>query len=42
MNYANPDIHTARDTMDRLSIDHMLQHSRLVVGFMYELAFATL
>ncbi|KAL1953121.1 hypothetical protein VTO42DRAFT_3580 [Malbranchea cinnamomea] len=41
MNYSNPVIHSPNDTMEHVSIDHMLQHSKLVVGFLYELGFAT-
>ncbi|KAI1382791.1 Zn-dependent exopeptidase [Hypoxylon trugodes] len=35
-------IHTADDTLDRVNFDHVIEHSKLVVGFAYELAFASL
>lgn len=33
----NPFVHTIKDTMDRLSFDHMLQHAKLTLAFAYEL-----
>ena len=39
---SNPTIHTAADTMDLLSFEHMIQHARMTVGFVHELAFAEL
>lgn len=33
----NPFVHTIKDTLDRLSFDHMLQHAKLTLGFAYEL-----
>ncbi|KAI1637470.1 leucine aminopeptidase 1 [Biscogniauxia mediterranea] len=38
----SPYIHTADDTMDTVSVEHMLEHAKLVTGFAYELAFAAL
>ncbi|KAF2713904.1 Zn-dependent exopeptidase [Pleomassaria siparia CBS 279.74] len=38
----NKAIHTANDTIDKLSFDHMIEHGKLTVGFAYELAFAQL
>ncbi|RYP66778.1 hypothetical protein DL770_008729 [Monosporascus sp. CRB-9-2] len=38
----SPYIHTANDAYDTISFDHVMEHARLVVGFVYELAFATL
>ncbi|KAK2623515.1 hypothetical protein QTJ16_007069 [Diplocarpon rosae] len=35
-------IHTSDDTIAYLSFDHMLQHARLTLGLVYELAFADL
>jgi len=35
-------IHTSDDTIKYLSFDHMLQHARLTLGLVYELAFAKL
>ncbi|KAF1970454.1 transferrin receptor [Bimuria novae-zelandiae CBS 107.79] len=42
MAYENPYIHTASDTLDRLDFAHMLEHARLVVGWVVELGFVTL
>jgi bacterial leucyl aminopeptidase len=36
----NPDIHTARDTIDKVDFDHVLEHGKLTLGFLTELAFA--
>lgn len=33
----NPYIHTVRDTVDKLSFDHMIEHAKLTLGFAYEL-----
>ncbi|KAG6004044.1 Leucine aminopeptidase 1 [Claviceps maximensis] len=35
---SNKDIHTTSDTIDRLSFDHMLEHAKMTLGFVYELA----
>lgn len=35
-------IHTSDDSIKYLSFDHMLQHARLTLAFVYELAFAKL
>lgn len=35
-------IHTSDDTIKYLSFDHMLQHARLTLSLVYELAFAKL
>lgn len=40
--YSDTYIHSAADTIDRLSFDHMLQHAKLTLGLAYELAFAKL
>ena len=40
--YSDSHIHTSDDTIDYLSFDHMLQHARLTLGLVYELASATL
>jgi leucyl aminopeptidase len=37
----NPYVHTADDTIDTVDFAHMIEHARLVVGFVIELAFAT-
>ncbi|KAK9480010.1 hypothetical protein V1514DRAFT_227219 [Lipomyces japonicus] len=39
---SNPFIHSTRDTLDRLSFDHMAEHAKLTLGFVYELGFADL
>ena len=33
-------IHTTEDLISLLSVSHMLQHARLTLGFVYELAMA--
>ncbi|KAH3956437.1 peptide hydrolase [Parastagonospora nodorum] len=38
----NPYVHTANDTIEKLDFAHMLEHARMVVGFVVELAFAKL
>ncbi|EGE00396.1 hypothetical protein TESG_07705 [Trichophyton tonsurans CBS 112818] len=38
----NPAIHSPDDTLDKLDPAKMAEHAKLVVGFAYELAFATL
>lgn len=40
--YSDNHIHTSDDTIAYLSFDHMLQHARLTLGLVYELAFAKL
>ncbi|TVY25315.1 Leucine aminopeptidase [Lachnellula hyalina] len=42
--FANSDkkIHTSDDKIEYLSFDHMLQHAKLTLGLVYELAFAKL
>jgi len=35
-------IHSTEDTIDRLSFDHMIQHAKLTLGLVYELAYAKL
>ncbi|KAI0004798.1 Zn-dependent exopeptidase [Xylariaceae sp. FL0662B] len=42
MEDTSPYIHTDGDTMDTVSIDHMVEHAKMVVGYAYELAFASL
>ncbi|OAA48397.1 aminopeptidase [Metarhizium rileyi] len=36
---SDPNIHTSSDLMEYLSFDHMLQHARMTLGFVYELGF---
>jgi bacterial leucyl aminopeptidase len=38
--YMNPYIHTPMDTWDRLDYHHMMEHVKMVVAFIEELAFA--
>ncbi|KAL6710980.1 Leucine aminopeptidase 1 [Coniothyrium glycines] len=38
--YSDNKIHTTEDKIEFLSFDHMLQHARLTLGLVYELAFA--
>lgn len=38
----NPYVHTADDTIEKIDFAHMIEHARLVVGFVVELAFASL
>lgn len=38
----SPYTHTRDDAYDTVSFDHILEHAKLVTGFVYELAFATL
>ncbi|KAH7389286.1 hypothetical protein DE146DRAFT_680185 [Phaeosphaeria sp. MPI-PUGE-AT-0046c] len=38
----NPYVHSEEDTIEKLDFAHMLEHARLVVGFVMELAFAAL
>jgi leucyl aminopeptidase len=38
MNTDNPDIHTSRDTMANLSLDHMTNYAKLATAFAVELA----
>ncbi|MCJ1415883.1 Leucine aminopeptidase 1 [Xylographa parallela] len=38
--YSDKKIHTTEDKIEFLSFDHMLQHARLTLGLVYELAFA--
>jgi len=40
--YSDHKIHTTEDTIEYLSFDHMLQHARLTLGLVFELAFADL
>lgn len=42
MDYENPYIHTSSDTISRVDFSHMLEHAKLVVGFVVELAGVTL
>ncbi|KAG5925522.1 Leucine aminopeptidase 1 [Claviceps africana] len=35
---SSQDIHTTSDTLDKLSFDHMLEHAKMTLGFVYELA----
>jgi len=38
--YSDSKIHTTEDKIEYLSFDHMLQHARLTLGLVYELAWA--
>jgi leucyl aminopeptidase len=38
--YSDDKIHTTEDKLELLSFDHMLQHAKLTLGLVYELAFA--
>ncbi len=38
--YSDSKIHTTEDKIEYLSFDHMLQHSKMTLGFAYEMAFA--
>ncbi|KAH9909943.1 leucyl aminopeptidase [Xylariomycetidae sp. FL2044] len=38
----SPYIHTADDAYDTVSFDHILEHAKLVTGFVYELSFSAL
>lgn len=40
--YSDNKIHTTEDKIEFLSFDHMLQHAKLTLGVVYELAFADL
>ncbi|KAI9741480.1 MAG: Leucine aminopeptidase 1 [Claussenomyces sp. TS43310] len=40
--YSDDHIHTSDDTITYLSFDHMLQHAKLTLGLVYELAYAKL
>jgi len=40
--YSDQHIHTSDDLIKYLSFDHMLQHAKLTLGLVYELAFADL
>lgn len=33
-------IHTSNDTLENIDYEHMAEHVRLVMGFVYELGFA--
>lgn len=38
--YSDKKIHTTEDKLEYLNFNHMLQHARLTLGLVYELAFA--
>ncbi|KAH7121304.1 hypothetical protein B0J11DRAFT_491380 [Dendryphion nanum] len=42
MDYDNPYIHTAQDTIEKVDFAHVIEHAKVVVGFVVELAFAVL
>lgn len=42
MKYENPYIHTSGDTIARVDFAHMVEHAKLVVGFVVELGFAVI
>ncbi|KAI9152251.1 putative leucine aminopeptidase 1 [Paramyrothecium foliicola] len=37
---SNPNIHTTTDTIDKINFNHVLEHGKVILGFMTELAFA--
>lgn len=39
--YSDDKIHSTQDKVEYLNFDHMLQHARLTLGLVYELAFAS-
>ncbi len=39
--YSDTKIHTSQDKLEFLDFKHMLQHARLTLALVYELAFAT-
>lgn len=40
--YSDNKIHTTEDKIEFLSFDHMLQHAKLTLGLVYELAYGDL
>ncbi|KAI1095273.1 Zn-dependent exopeptidase [Rostrohypoxylon terebratum] len=42
MDITNKYIHTDRDSLDKINFDHVLEHSKMVIGYAYELTFADL
>ena len=38
----NPYVHSAEDTIEKIDFGHMIEHAKLVLGFVVELAFANL
>ncbi|KAH8716982.1 hypothetical protein GQ44DRAFT_564288, partial [Phaeosphaeriaceae sp. PMI808] len=38
--YRNPHIHTANDTIEHIDPNHVIQHGRLILGYLYELGFS--
>jgi leucyl aminopeptidase len=40
--YRDKKIHTTEDKLEYLSFEHMLQHARLTLAFVFELAWAKL
>lgn len=42
MGLSNGNIHGTGDTIDKLDFNHMLEHAKLALGFVYELATADL
>jgi leucyl aminopeptidase len=38
----NPYIHSAEDTIEKIDFGHVMEHAKLVIGFVMELAFAKL
>ncbi|EAS33494.2 leucine aminopeptidase 2 [Coccidioides immitis RS] len=40
--HSNPSIHTTNDVIGNVNFDHVEQHGKLVIGFVYELAFTNL
>lgn len=35
---SNPNIHTSRDTLDKLNMEHAVQYARIAVGFAVEMS----
>jgi leucyl aminopeptidase len=38
----NRDLHDDDDTLEKINYQHMKEHAMMVVGFVYELAFANI
>jgi leucyl aminopeptidase len=39
--YKNPYLHTVNDTLDKIDPDHVLEHGKLILGYIYELGFSS-
>jgi leucyl aminopeptidase len=38
--YRNPYIHTAEDTLEKIDPKHVIEHGKLILGYIYELGFS--